>query len=103
MEVLFPLELQQGSWASSQVAAEIRGSSLVVARNLWLDGELPQCLRVPFEVQQEISVPLDLKQWMQDSTGVMSWKSGNLLQFWLESSSVLWSSGPFSCYSLGIL
>ena len=61
MEVLFPLELQQGSWASSQVAAEIRGSSLVVARNLWLDGELPQCLRVPVEVQQEISVPMDFQ------------------------------------------
>ena len=51
---MFPLELHQGSRASSQVAAETRASSLVVAGNSEFSGELPQCLRPPLEVQQEI-------------------------------------------------
>ena len=75
-EVMFPLELLQGSRTSSRVAAETQGSSLVVAGNLGLDGELPQRLRAPFEVEQELSVPLDLQHGMQDSTGVLSRKSG---------------------------
>ena len=73
---MFPLKLLQGSWAFSQFAAETRGSSLVVAGNLGLAGELLQCLRAPFEEQQEISVPMDFQHGMQDSTGVLSRKSG---------------------------
>ena len=48
---MFPLELQQESWASSHVAAETRSSSLVIAGNSGFAGELPQCLRPPLEGQ----------------------------------------------------
>ena len=48
---MFPLELQQGSWASSHIAAETRSSSLVVSGNSGFAGELPQFLRPPLEVQ----------------------------------------------------
>ena len=37
---------------------------------------VPQRLRAPFEVQQKISVPMDLQHGMQDSTGVLSQKLG---------------------------
>ena len=39
---MFPLNLQQGSWAFSGVAAETWGSSLVVAGNSGFPRELPQ-------------------------------------------------------------
>ena len=73
---MFPLELQQGSQASSRVAAETRGPSLVVVGNSGLAGKLPQCLRVPFEVEQEINVPMDFQHGMQDHTGVVVRKPG---------------------------
>ena len=64
-----------GEFGLLQVAAEMWGSSLVVSGNSVLSGELPQRWRAPFEVQQEINVPMDLQHGMQDSTGVLSWKS----------------------------
>ena len=81
---MFLLKLQQGSRAFSQFAAETRDSSLVVAGNLGLAGELPLCLRPPFEVQQEISV----QHGMQDSTGVLSRKLGLYLS--LVSTQCSW-------------
>ena len=77
-----PLKLRWESRVSSrvaagelgllQVSAEMWGSSLVVAGNSRLSEELPQHWRAPFEVQQDINIPMDLQHEMQDSTGVLS-------------------------------
>ena len=75
----------QGKSGTSNSA---NGDFSVVAGNLGLAGELPQRLRAPFEVQQEISVPMDLKHGMQDSTGVLSRKLG--LYFSLVSTQCSW-------------
>ena len=69
---MFPLELQQGSWTSSQVAAETQASSLLVAGDSGFAGELPQHLKPPLECSKK-SVSLDLQHGMQDCTG--SWGS----------------------------
>ena len=93
-----PLELRWGSRVSSQVAAgelgllsscsRNSGFFSVFAGNLGLDGELPQRLRIPFEVQQEISVSMDFQHGMQDSTGVLSRKLGLYLS--LVSTQCSW-------------
>ena len=47
--------------------------------------------------------------WRQKVSNVISWGTplelylGNPLQFWPETPSIIWCSGPFSCASLGIL
>ena len=46
-----PLEWQQGSQTSSQLAAEIWAFSPVVSGNSGFAGELPQHLRPPLKVQ----------------------------------------------------
>ena len=53
---MFPLELQQGSWASSQVVAETRGSSRLVTR---ISGNLSSSLREvrpPFVFWRELKI-----------------------------------------------
>ena len=65
-----------GEFGLLQVAAEMWGSSLVVSGNSVLSGELPQRWRAPFEVQQEINVPMDLQHGMQDCLGVVARKLG---------------------------
>ena len=72
---MFPLELQQGSWTSSQVAAETQASSLLVAGNSGFAGELPQHLKPPLECSKK-SVSLDLQHGVQDCTGVVVGKTG---------------------------
>ena len=76
---MFPLNLQQGSRASSGVVAETRGSSLVVAGNSGFLESYHRGLRAPLELQQKISVPQNLQHRMQDSTG-FHWIRG--MEFW---------------------
>lgn len=79
------LELQQGSRASPQVAAETQVSSLVLAGNSGFAGELPERLRPPLKVQREIC----FSGFAAQDTG-LHWSRGGEARVLLELG---WYSG----------
>ena len=100
---MFPLELQQGNWTSSRLAAETRSSSLVVAGNS----------RFPLELLQGTQSSSPFVAGNQCSSGVPVWdarfhwshggKLGVLLEFGWYSGFLGLVLGPPLKFSLGNL
>ena len=82
---MFPLELQQGSWASSRVAAKTRGSSLVVVGN----SGFPQKLQQGTESSSQSAVTNQCSSVFAAWNAVLHWSRGGefgvLLEFGLYS------------------
>lgn len=100
-----PLELHQGSQASSQVAAETRGSSQVAIR---IFGFLSRCngdIRISLEWERRVRPPLTLRHGSPVSSRGVKGLSGLLsievsrvsLKLWREPQGVprvaMWNSG----------